>query len=326
MQNQITQEITIITAEKRIDSFLAKQLNIPKNQVLQLIKNSLVFLNHQPCTKGGIALKPKDIITILAPQTEQKPLIKKTNLYIQILYEDTNLLVLNKPQNLVVHHAPSVKEETLVDWLQAKNYNLSTLSGKQRYGIVHRLDKDTTGSIVIAKDNYTHNHLAEQLKSREMGRYYLAIINPPIKENTFIECHMGRNPKNRLKMSKLNPQRFPTSRFSKSLFIPITLSKNQDLQLVAIKLFTGRTHQIRVHLESISRHILGDTLYGYKGRFQGRIMLHAFLLYLTHPTSQKKLLFQAPVFDDMLELLEKNFDKEKINGFLQNPENLLHLF
>ncbi|CBG39653.1 RluA family pseudouridine synthase [Helicobacter mustelae] len=319
------QEIITTTPHKRIDTFLCSFLHLPKNQILQLIKNSLVLLNGSPCAKGGKELKIGDRINILAPTSRPKILESKTSLEIDTIYEDDHLLILNKPSDLVIHPAPSQKAETLLDWLKAKGYTLSTISGEERCGIVHRLDKDTTGAIAIAKNNLAHNSLANQLQTRTMGRYYLAIIDQPIKEALSIHCHMGRNPKNRLKMCKLDPLVFPQARESKSLFLPLFLSHNHSYQLVAIKLFTGRTHQIRVHLESISRHILGDGLYGYRGNFSKRIMLHAFLLYLIHPSTQKNMLFRAPVFQDMLEFLEKNFDKEQVYGFLQNPEILLTL-
>lgn len=310
----------------RIDTFLSKELNLPKNQVLGLIKHSLILINNRICHKGGISIKKNDQITILNPQQPIKPQkIKKTHLDIEIIYEDNDILILNKPTNLVVHGAPSVKDETLVDWLQAKNFTLSNLNGEERYGIVHRLDKDTTGGIIIAKNNISHAHLSMQLQSKTLGRYYLAIIDCPIKNSTIIECQLGRNPKNRLKMAKIDYQKSTTSRYSKSLFIPLITNEQKNIQLVAVKLFTGRTHQIRAHLESMSRHIIGDKIYGYQGNFKGRILLHAYLIYLIHPTSKKNLLFKASIFDDMLEFLQNNFDKEKINEILQKPEFLLDI-
>ena len=327
--SQTPQTLQAQESHKRLDSFLCEALHLPKNQILSLIKHSLILHNGKPCKKGGIPLKPKDTITLLPPPHQEKSAespLTPPSLPITILHEDEDILVLNKPSNLVIHHAPSVKESTLVDWLKAKGFSLSTLSGEERYGIIHRLDKDTTGAILIAKTNHAHTLLAQELKTRQMGRYYLAIITNPLKDKCTIECHLGRNPQNRLKMSKLSPIKYPQARYSKSLFVPICTDSTNSHQLIAIKLFTGRTHQIRAHLESISRHILGDSTYGYKGAFSGRIQLHAFLLYLTHPTTKKSLLIQAPIFDDMLESLQKNFDKDTIDALLQKPESLLSLF
>lgn len=192
------------THYKRIDEFLAKELQISKNQVLNLIKEGLVFCQKKEVKKGGLALKEGDTITLLTPKIAPKPLKKELDLEIEIIFEDEDLLVLNKPPNLVVHKAPSVKEPTLVDWLKSQNYELSNLGLKERYGIVHRLDKDTSGGIVIAKNNFTHVHLSEQLKTKMMGRYYIALLSTPLKEEKMsVECYLARNPNNRLKMIAL---------------------------------------------------------------------------------------------------------------------------
>ncbi|GAA9302961.1 hypothetical protein TH0274_09340 [Helicobacter pylori] len=174
-----------LTDHKRLDEFLAKELQISKNQVLHLIKEGLVFCQKKGVKKGGLALKKGDEITLLTPQITPKPLKRGLDLEIEVIFEDEDLLVLNKPPNLVVHKAPSVKEPTLVDWLEFKNYELSNLGLKERYGIVHRLDKDTSGGIVIAKNNFTHVHLSEQLKTKMMGRYYIALLSTPLKEKRY---------------------------------------------------------------------------------------------------------------------------------------------
>ncbi|MFA4718035.1 RluA family pseudouridine synthase, partial [Helicobacter pylori] len=254
-----------LTDHKRIDEFLAKELQISKNQVLNLIKEGLVFCQKKEVKKGGLALKEGDAITLLTPKITPKPLKKELDLEIEVIFEDEDLLVLNKPPNLVVHKAPSVKEPTLVDWLEFKNYKLSNLGLKERYGIVHRLDKDTSGGIVIAKNNFTHVHLSEQLKTKTMGRYYIALLSTPLKEEKMsVECYLTRNPNNRLKMIALKAAQKEKSRYSKSEFISLLASQN-NLNLIGAKLFTGRTHQIRAHLEYLNRHIIGDNLYGLNG-------------------------------------------------------------
>lgn len=206
MQKRVWMQKVFIapTHYKRIDEFLAKELQISKNQVLNLIKEGLVFCQKKEVKKGGLALKEGDAITLLTPQIAPKPLKRDLDLEIEVIFEDEDLLVLNKPPNLVVHKAPSVKEPTLVDWLESKNYELSNLGLKERYGIVHRLDKDTSGGIVIAKNNFTHVHLSEQLKTKMMGRYYIALLSTPLKEEKMsVECYLTRNPNNRLKMIAL---------------------------------------------------------------------------------------------------------------------------
>lgn len=322
------QSFEVKSPHKRVDTFLANELKIPKNQIIHLIKNSLVLINQNTCKKGGEKLEEGDRIDILAPSV-QTPCrdFSDMSIDVPIIYEDDEVLVLNKPPFLVVHNAPSVKEATLLDWLKSRGFSLSTLAGEERFGIVHRLDKETSGAIVIAKSNHAHTSLSSQLQNREMGRYYLAIIDGRLGERKTIECQMGRNPKNRLKMVSLERvrQKNLPSRYSKSDFIPLLCSKNGDFELIAAKLHTGRTHQIRTHLESISKHILGDRLYGYKGECDVRIMLHAYLMYFIHPSTGKKMFFKVPVFDDMLEFLYQNFDKKGLDE-VTKEDFILHRF
>ncbi|QCI29203.1 RluA family pseudouridine synthase [Caminibacter pacificus] len=290
----------IATTNERVDKFLSKELNENRNQIEQLIKKGLVKVNSKPIKKGGVKLKQGDIIEITFPKTEEKE-SKKADFDIPILYEDEDLLIINKPPGVVVHPAPSYKEATLVDWLKQKGYSLSTIAGDERFGIVHRIDKETSGALVIAKNNKTHEFLSNQLKDKSMGRYYLMLLNEPLKEAKCVEAPIARNPKNRLKMAIVNG-----GKEAKTLFVPI-----QD-NLTAAKLFTGRTHQIRVHLTKLGRYILGDTTYGKKEQKIPRVMLHARELYLTHPNGQK-LSIIAPLFDDFKTLIQ-GIDDEKISS------------
>ncbi|WQU98870.1 RluA family pseudouridine synthase [Helicobacter pylori] len=312
---------------KRIDEFLAKELQISKNQALSLIKEGLVLCQKKEVKKGGLALKEGDAIALLTPKITPKPLKRGLDLEIEVIFEDDDLLVLNKPPNLIVHKAPSVKEPTLVDWLEAKNYQLSNLGSKERYGIVHRLDKDTSGGIVIAKNNFTHVHLSEQLKTKMMGRYYIALLSTPLsrkEEKVSVECYLTRNPNNRLKMMAIKNEK---GRYSKSEFTSLLTSQN-NLNLIGAKLYTGRTHQIRAHLEYLNRHIIGDNLYGLNEALpkeEIRIMLHAYLIEFKHPRSEQKLRFKVPLLKDMLEYLKKIFDKENLDEVL-DEEKILHAF
>lgn len=287
-----------------------------------------MFCQKKEVKKGGLALKEGDEITLLTPKIVPKPLKKELDLEIEVIFEDEDLLVLNKPPNLVVHKAPSVKEPTLVDWLEFKNYELSNLGLKERYGIVHRLDKDTSGGIVIAKNNFTHVHLSEQLKTKMMGRYYIALLSTPLKEEKMsVECYLTRNPNNRLKMIALKAAKKEKSRYSKSEFTSLLTSQN-GMDLIGAKLFTGRTHQIRAHLEYLNRHIIGDNLYGLNEALpkeEIRIMLHAYLIEFKHPRSEQKLRFKVPLLKDMLEYLKKVFDKENLDEIL-DEEKILHAF
>jgi len=211
-----------------------------------------------------------------------------------------------------VHPAPSVKEATLVDWLKHKGIRLSTISGEERHGIVHRLDKGTSGTMVIAKNNEAHEFLSAQLKDKSMGRYYIAVISPPLKDDiTTIEGNIGRSAKNRLKMACGLEHGKP----AKTMFKQLALTSDEKSQLVACKLFTGRTHQIRVHLETINRHILGDHIYGINPHMENaeRILLHAYMIYFIHPTTKEKLTFSAAFDEYMKNTIEKKFNPEQLN-------------
>ncbi|WP_457608095.1 RluA family pseudouridine synthase [Nitratifractor sp.] len=292
----------------RLDKVLSEAMGQSRNQVARLIEAGAVQLEGVPVSKPGRKVEAGQHIAyrlLEAPRREEMPV----DFDVEVLYEDEALLVLNKPAGVVVHPAPSVKEPTLVDWLVKRGVSLSTLSGEERHGIVHRLDRETTGAIVVAKSNEAHRILAEELRRREMGRYYLALIDHPLREETSVDLPIARNLKNRLKMAVVGGGREARTDFLK------LAQGARETELVAARLHSGRTHQIRVHLAHLGRHILGDELYGYRGK-QGkipRVFLHAGLLYLTHPLSGKRMEIRAPLFGDMQEYLEKNFERSPWN-------------
>ncbi len=298
----------IVQEEIRIDKFLATKLNETRNQIEQLIKKECVKVNGKTVIKTGLKLKIDQEIEVFFPEVEKKE-PKEIDFDVEIVYEDDEILVINKPSSLVVHDAPSVNELTLVDWLKKQNISLSTISGEERHGIVHRLDKGTSGLMVVAKTNEAHTFLSEQLQDKSMGRYYLALIDLPLKDDVIIEKPIARNPTNRLKMGIVE-----NGKYAKSAFSKIALSKKEDYELIAAKLFTGRTHQIRVHLNYINRHILGDVLYGFKGDCTkiSRVYLHAYLLYLIHPKTKMPMQFQVNMPQDMNEFINKNFNVEEV--------------
>ena len=289
----------------RVDKFLSQKLNVSRNQIEQLIKNSLVQVNSKTVKKGGVKIQVGDVVDVEMKKSKPTKEDYEVDFDIPVLYEDECLLVINKPPGVVVHPAPSVKEATLVDWLKSKNIRLSTIAGEERFGIVHRIDKETSGALVIAKDNKTHEFLSAQLKDKSMGRYYLMLLNEPLKDAVCVDKPIARNPKNRLKMAYVK-----NGREAKTLFVPIFE------KLAAAKLFTGRTHQIRVHLGTIGRYILGDRLYGKKEQKIPRVMLHAREIYFMHPRGEK-LSIIAPMFDDFKKYLPKGYENEK-NGSLSD--------
>jgi len=295
----------------RLDRVLAQAMGESRNQVERLIKGGHVAVDGQKVQKGGAKVKQGSLIRVQLPQPEEAKSHQPVDFPIERLYEDEGILVISKPPGVVVHPAPSFQGPTLVDWLQTQGIRLSTLNGQERHGIVHRLDKETSGVMVIAKENRAHAHLAQQLQNRTMGRYYLAIITPPLKEDLIIERPLGRNPRNRLKMGVV-----AGGRYAKSAFKKLLPSSNGREELIAAKLFTGRTHQIRAHLASIQRHILGDSLYGFKSQKGtiGRVYLHAYILYLVHPYTQEPMRFVAPLAPDMAEYLQTHFDVESLDA------------
>jgi len=315
----------IVETTGRLDKVLTNQINQSRNQVEQLIKEGLVYINSKQITKTGYKLSIGDKIeySFREPIPKERVVV---DFDVEIIYEDDVMMVINKPSGLVVHPAPSVKGATLVDWLIQKGISLSTIAGEERHGIVHRIDKDTTGALVIAKTNEAHQKLSDQLRDKSMGRYYLALIDSPLKQSGVVEKPIGRNRKNRFKMDIV-----PEGKYAKSAFCKISES-DENVELIAVKLFTGRTHQIRVHLNSIGRHILGDVLYGFKSKKDtiNRVFLHAYKLYLTHPSTGLKMEFIAPIFPDMRDFIYRKFNQgeiyEKINPNIINSyfDNITH--
>jgi len=304
----------------RLDKILSQTLEVSRNQIEKLIKEGLVSVNDKVIVKPSFKVVEGDEIAYEFKEAEKREPVE-LDFDVEVLYEDEYLLVVNKPSGLVVHPAPSVKEATLVDWLIQKGISLSTISGEERHGIVHRIDKETTGALVVAKTNEAHEKLSAQLQDKSMGRYYLALIDYPLKEDVIVDKPIGRNPKNRLKMDVV-----PHGKPAKTAFTKL-LTTEHDTELIAAKLYTGRTHQIRVHLNTLGRHILGDDLYGFKSKRDKipRVYLHAYLLYLIHPKTGERMEFAAPIFDDMRGYMTKYFDQRQLDETL-NPDTLGNRF
>ena len=207
----------IAQCSERLDVFLSSQLGISRNQISSLIKSAAVRVDGAVQTKPGYKLSAGELVHIDYPApAPQQMSAERLNFDVEILYEDDDLLVVNKPAGLTVHPAASVKEPTLVDWLKSRGYLLSTLGGELRAGIVHRLDKLTSGALLVAKNNAAHAALSAQLSDKSMGRIYLALIDLPLKEPCVIERPIARNPANRLKMGIV-----PGGRNAKSAFYEI---------------------------------------------------------------------------------------------------------
>ncbi len=299
----------IVEQPMRLDAFLVIKLEETRNQIDQLIKKGYVTVSNKKHAKSGLKLQIGQKISVELPKIVPQEALE-VNFEIEVVYEDDDILVINKPSGVIVHGAPSVKVATLVDWLKLKKISLSTISGEERHGIVHRLDKGTSGLMIVAKTNEAHVGLSRQLEDKTMGRLYLALIDLPLKDNITIKEPIGRNPNNRLKQGII-----PHGKSAKTNFLKLVTSEDNKYELIAAKLFTGRTHQIRVHLENNNRHILGDALYGFQGNLDKlkRVYLHAYNLYFIHPTTNEKMDFCVKIPSDMEEFCKNNFEMEILN-------------
>lgn len=305
----------ICNESQRLDTFLAEQIEQTRSQIAYLIKQECVYVDDKKVTRPGVKLKPSQTVRVEFPEPKEVPALD-VDFSVEILYEDDDVLVINKPSGVTVHPAPSVKEATLVDWLKHKGIRLSTISGEERHGIVHRLDKGTSGAMVVAKNNEAHEFLSQQLQDKSMGRYYIAVVTPPLKDTlTTIEKNIGRSSHNRLKMACVE-----TGKYAKTQFSSLLLSTDEKTQLVACKLFTGRTHQIRVHLESLNRHIIGDHIYAVapKQEKSERVLLHAYIMYFIHPTTKQKMFFVANLDEFMQDYINNKFNMEQINEVMES--------
>lgn len=279
---------------------------------MHLIKNERVLCKDKIIKKGGHIAKIGDIIDIHLESNSAKNEPLKIDFDCEIIYEDEDFMIINKPYNLTTHKAKSEKNPTLQEWLTYKGKTLSTIYGEEREGIVHRLDKPTSGAIVVAKNNEAHLNLSKQLQNKSMGRYYLGIIDKSIKDDILVDRALGRLRNNRIKFSVNTSLK---KREAMSMFCKVATDFEENKELIVIKLITGRTHQIRAHLESMNRHLIGDTMYGYSGDMvlDHRIFLHAYLLFLIHPRTGEKMTFRASLHDDMSLFLDNNFDKREVN-------------
>ena len=271
----------------RLDIFL-QNLNPEKSRshIKHWIDNGDVKVNDK-VVKAGYALKENDVVTL--GHIEEKVLsAKPQNIDIDIVYEDKDLAVINKPQGMVVHPAINNYDGTLVNALMYKLDSLSSINGVIRPGIVHRLDKDTSGLLVVAKNDNAHISLSNQIASKECRRIYWALVDGIVKSDGEIKTCIGRDPKNRLKMAVLNEGKIAETKYK-------VLEILGNYTLVEYELKTGRTHQIRVHSAYMHHPIVGDKLYNNnkcKFNLNGQL-LHAKKLILTHPTTREVMTFES---------------------------------
>ena len=294
-------------SEKRIDVFLSGMLpEMSRSQIQKLISEGSVDVNNNPI-KANYKLKEQDEIALSVPEPKELN-IKPENINIDILFEDAYIAVINKPQGMVVHPAPGNYSGTLVNALLYHCKDLSGINGALRPGIVHRIDKDTSGVLVVAKNDLAHRSLAAQIKEHSVNRIYKAIVYGNIKETAgIIKTTIGRHPVDRKKMAV----GVRNARISETHFTVLETFKNYTY--VEAKLKTGRTHQIRVHMSYINHPVVGDPKYSRGKNNLGFSVqaLHAEVLGFIHPSTNNYVEFIAPLpecFEKGLNTLRENPD------------------
>lgn len=288
----------------RLDRYLAAVLDgLSRNSAQQLIAEKLVLVNGKP-GKASYALRLQDEIQVLQalPTVPENSAIKH-ELPLDVIYEDADLLVVNKAAGMVVHPGPGHQDDTLVNALLARYAELRVLEDHLRPGIVHRLDRDTSGLLIVAKNVTAQAALIEQMKQHEIVKRYLALVEGLISlDSGSIEAPIGRDPRHRQKMAiTVSGSREARTHFR-------VLERFAQYTLLLLQLETGRTHQIRVHLKAIGHPVVGDPVYG-SGRKMSRAMparpfLHAHQLRFTHPTTGETLELEAPLPTDLQATLD----------------------
>lgn len=290
----------------RIDKVLTiLEPEITRSQLKNLINDGHVTVNGQP-VKPKYKVQAGDKISLVKPEPQSLELTPE-NIPLDIVYEDDDVIVVNKPQGMVVHPAPGHPDHTLVNALLYHS-PLSTINGTFRPGIVHRIDKDTSGLLMVAKNDLAHQSLAEQLRNKTNKREYLALVYGQIKEDEgTIDAPLGRNPQDRKKQAVVKDGRHAVTHFK-------VVKRYDNFTLVKCILETGRTHQIRVHMKYIGHPLVGDPLYGPRkvigknGQF-----LHAALLGFKHPRTGEEMVFEAPPPENFQKMLDK-LDKQQHKG------------
>ena len=299
-------EITVDNVGVRADVYLSEKLNYTRSKVKKLINDGCVFVNGAKI-KSSDKLPEGALVTVDEP--DPKPLgLTPVNLPLDIIYQDKDIAVINKPQGLTVHDGNGVKGYTLVNLLLANLDSLSGINGVIRPGIVHRIDKDTSGLLVVAKNDAAHVSLAAQIQNKTCKRTYIALLEGVLKQDGGrIETHIERSQKNRTMMTVSDKGRLAITEFK-------VLKRYDNYTLCEFNLKTGRTHQIRVHSKFIGHPIVGDPVYGYKNQkfnLNGQL-LHAVKLELTHPATGERMTFTAPLPNYFLNVLTK-LDNKKSN-------------
>lgn len=296
------ENIEPVISGERLDKTVAQALNLSRSRIKELLEDDRILVNGS-VEKPSYQVQEEDQIQVDLPEAEEVEILPEP-MDLDIVYEDQDLVVVNKPKGLVVHPAPGHHTGTLVNGLLAHCQDLSGINGKLRPGIVHRIDKDTSGLLIICKNDHSHREIAKQLQDKTCHREYVALVHHPFDhDHGTIDAPIGRDEKDRQKMAV-------TAKNSKSAITHFRVLKNyKDYALVSCLLETGRTHQIRVHMQYIGHPVVGDPKYGYRKTMdtQGQL-LHAARIEFIHPSTREKITLDAPldpIFAKVIEQLDK---------------------
>lgn len=307
------QEIAVEIGGKRIDTHLAETTEYSRSRIQSMLKDGCITINGKT-VKPNYVLRDGDQISIQPPETQQLDVVAQ-DIPLDIIYEDKDLCVINKPQGMVVHPAPGHADGTLVNALLYHLGDLSSVGGVQRPGIVHRIDKLTSGLLVVAKNDAVHQSLSDQFRDHSAGREYLTIACGNFREDQgTINAPIGRHPIDRKRMAIVQNGREAITHWQ-------VVERFGSYTLLKIALETGRTHQIRVHMSSIQHPIAGDTVYGSSKPQLGLIgqALHGYRLHFQHPTKNESMQFTAPLPAYFTSALHKL-------GWTGSTEDMLRLF
>ncbi len=285
---------------ERIDKYLTNHLDYSREIISKLIKDNKVTVNEK-FVKPNYIVKISDIINI-EEYVEEESSFSETNIPIDIVYEDDSIIVINKPSGLTVHPGSGNKNNTLVNALLYYNKNLSDIGGLERPGVVHRIDKDTSGLIILAKNNKVHEILADYFKNKSIKRTYIALVKGVIENSSgTIDAPIGRDSLNRLKMTV-------TDKNSKNAITHFKVLKRfKKYTLLSLKLETGRTHQIRVHMKFINHPVFNDPVYTGDSCTNFGQFLHSSEMEFTHPITKELMHFDCPLpqeFEDFIKNLD----------------------
>ncbi|NBI00651.1 RluA family pseudouridine synthase [Lactobacillus kunkeei] len=298
---------TVTKGNVRLDKSLTDNVeDLSRSRAKSLIEDGLVLVDGRK-KKAKYDVKDGEVIQVTIPEPETMN-VEPENIDIDIVYEDDDVIVVNKPQGMVVHPSPGHPDHTLVNALLYHS-PLSTINGTYRPGIVHRIDKDTSGLLMVAKNNYAHESLSKQLKDKSNIREYIALVHGNIKENSgVINAPIGRSKKDRKKQAIVDDGKNAVTHFK------VLERFGGEYTLVSCVLETGRTHQIRVHMKYIGHPLAGDPLYGPKNTLKGNgQFLHAKKLGFVHPKTNEQMIFETPlpeIFEQTITKLKNKYNQK----------------